>query len=214
MAELLESPCVAACQELLAFLEPLNVLSSGRIETEAELQELWQIDKAAYGDCSLDFGRFLDWWRCYPYGSKVLFAQGRIVASIGVYPLHKEQAEAFMAGSIPESALVPVPVEECEAHPVHHWYCSGIVVVPELQNRGLLRSLLKLGLGSWQLSGHVGYPLKVLGLAEYNIGEKLLQKHGFVKHKNGAELPDHCDLYIAEFNSFDECLQLLKRRGY
>ena len=209
------TPHVAACEELISLMDaPRGAVFAQNIETEEQLRELWEIDKEAYQDCSLQFEPFLDWWRRYSYGSRNLVVQDRIIASIGIYPLSKEQAQSFLAGEIREADLKPVLLEECDQKKVSDWYCSGIVVVPELQNKGLLKTLLQIGIGSWAATGHIKYPLTLYGLAEYKIGEKLFNKFGFTKAVDKEALPDGCDLYKAEVASFAELEAKLHSRGF
>jgi GNAT superfamily N-acetyltransferase len=173
------------------------------IQSEKELIELWEIDKQAYGDCSLAYEPFLKWWTRYPYGSRNLVFGGAIVASIGIYPLYQEQAEAFALGLIKESDLLPALLSDCETVGACHWYCSGIVIAEEFQNKGLLKTLLSLGIEAWEATGHIKFPMTLYGLAEYEIGEKLLRRFGFSKVKEGSKMPDGCDLYKAQITSHE-----------
>jgi GNAT superfamily N-acetyltransferase len=210
----LPSPHIAACEELISMIEAPRAIYAQNIESESQLRELWEIDKAAYADCSLDFEPFLAWWKRYEYGSRNLILAGKIVASIGIYPLYAEQAEAFSLGKIRESELQPVLLHECEQSRVSHWYCSGIVVVPEFQNRGLLRTLLQIGIGAWAATSHIQYPLSLYGLAEYKIGEKLFKKFGFQKVQDKSEMLDNCDLYKTEIFSIEQLEEQLHERGF
>jgi hypothetical protein len=208
------SPHIAACEELISMIDAPRAIYAQNVETESQLRELWEIDKAAYADCSLEFEPFLEWWQRYEYGSRNLVLAGKIIASIGIYPLYADQASAFASGEIREGDLKPVLLEECEREKVSHWYCSGIVVIPELQNRGLLKSLLQIGLGAWSATGHIQYPLTIYGLAEYKIGEKLFKKFGFKKAQDKAALPDKCDLYKTEISSVEQLEAQLHARGF
>lgn len=210
---MLISPCEAACEELLLYELDRKPVVSGYLDSEAAVSEMWEIDKQAYQDCSLGLESFLAWWRRYEFGSRVLRLDGEIVAGIGIYPLYPEQAEKFANGEIPESKLLPVTQKRCDRVPVKDWYVSGVVIKPEHQNRGLLRTLLRLGLGAWDATGHVSYPARMLGLAEYTIGQKLLAKFGFTKHRDGQDMPDGCDLYLNHLESSSQWLSLLKSRG-
>jgi hypothetical protein len=210
----LTTPHISACEELIRFMSPVGAIYATTIETEAELLELWEIDKEAYGDCSLEFQPFLDWWSRYPYGSRNLVFEGQIIASIGIYPLYKEQAEAFATGKIRESELMPVTLKDCEEFGADHWYCSGIVIAEPFQNKGVLKTLLQLGIGAWETTGHIDYPLTLHGLAEYPIGEKLLSKFGFSKQKVGAEMPDGCDLYGVQIASSEHLEAMREARGF
>lgn len=210
------SPHVAACEELLDLLNSPRSLTAQPVESLEQLRELWLIDKEAYQDCSLDFAPFVDWWQAYPPGSTLLLElpSRRILASIGIYPLTPEQALAFTSGDIPEGDLRPMKLADCRRQKVSNWYCSGIVVIPEMQNKGLLRRLLQIGIGSLQQTGYISYPATLYGLAEYTIGEKLLTKFGFSKLRDGSTLPDGCDLYGTRIESERDMKTLLQAKGF
>jgi hypothetical protein len=211
------SPNITACEQLLDILVPATsrpyIQSPQTIE---QLRQLWEIDKRAYGDCSLDFEKFADWWRLYPYGVRCLMAEEQIMAAVGVYPLSKEQWTAFSEGQISEALLLPVSLEECEATPQKHWYASGVVVIEALRGKSNspLRTLIQFALSSWISSTHVAYPLNLIAITEYPIGAKILKYLDFVKAADGSKLPDGCDLYKSVFASQRQALEFLKRKGF
>lgn len=208
------SPHIAACEEAIAlFSRPHSKSELRSIANLEELEQLWQIDKEAYGDVSLEFSEFSQWWQRYELGSRCLWIDGKIQASIGVYPLYQQQAIAFAEGIIPEADLIPVTVPECEASPQQYWYASGIVVRPDLRGwAGPLRSLLQLGLGCWLDSGHVAFPLTITALAEYDVGERLLTMFGFSKARDKSEMPDGCDLYSLKLDSLSHARTVFRQK--
>jgi hypothetical protein len=208
------TPHTAACEELIQMMTPVGAVYAETIESEKDLIDLWEIDKQAYGDCSLAYEPFLEWWTRYPYGSRNLVFGGTVIASIGIYPLYQEQAEAFASGLIKESDLLPSLLSDCEMMGADHWYCSGIVIAQEFQHKGLLKTLLSLGIGAWEATGHIKFPMTLYGLAEYEIGEKLLRKFGFSKAKEGSGMPDGCDLYKAEIASHEHLETMREARGF
>lgn len=203
-----------ASEELyLVFDSPRSGIRSGYIESKEQLLELWEIDKKAYGDNSIPFDPFYQWWTNYRYGSSNLFLKGQIIASIGIYPLSEDQAIAFKSGQIKEESLVPLTLDQCNQG-ASHWYWSGLVIVPEWQNRGLVKSLLRIGLGCWRSKGHIRYPLSLLALGQIEIDKKLLaQKLGFKKLKSGSEMPDGLDLFELSADSDSDFAALLNSRG-
>ncbi len=208
------SPHVAACEQLLKVLEPKSEIVVETIDTLERLEELWRIDSEAYGNCSLTLEEFSAWWRRYEFGSRNLISQGRIAASIGIYPLYPEQALLFSTGQMEESDLTPVTLTECEQCPVSDWYFSGIVVRNDLRGWGSpLPMLLKLGIGYWLASGHVAYPLSAWAIAEYSAGARLLNFLGFSKFKDGSLLPDGYDLYRLHLACEREALTVFRTRG-
>ena len=203
-ASKLPSPSDVACFELVNAANPPQI-KSGCITSIAQLEDLWRIDKEAYGEHSLEFEPFLEWWNAYPYGSRCLFLGGNIVASIGIYPLSQEQFNGFVNGEIAEGDLVP-----CLLNKSDHWYFSGMVILPEYQNRGLARRLLRMGVGGWIRSGHLEYPAQVCGLAQTEAGRKALELMDFKRSKTGSKMPDGLSMYRAIFRG-EESLSYLFR---
>lgn len=191
---MIASPAEIACDELLATLNP-TPLEVCTVDDESQLRQLWRIDVAAYGDHSLAYDGFLDWWQRYPAGSRCLTLDGQIIASIGIYPLTKSQAEEFSIGHIQEDQLIPFCLKDCELHGSDHWYFSGLVIVPEFQNRGIVRRLIRSGVGEWMRSGHLRYPISLYGLGQTEKGRKALELCGMRLLVPGSLLPDQLDLY-------------------
>jgi hypothetical protein len=213
------NPCILAYEGLAQIIHPpLPVeFTTGKVTKLSKLRELWAIDDEAYQDCSLPFPRFQSWWQRYPLGNTVISTDDQIVASIGIWPLDKDQFEAFTEGKIPEADLNPVPLSRCEGTAQPLWYISGIVIRNEYRlqigaepGRNPLTRLLRAGIRRWLESGHVAYPLQVAALAEYVKGEELLTLFGFKAVKEGAEMPDGCHLYALTIASEEEA-QVLTR---
>lgn len=186
----------AAYEQLIELLES-PMLSFQPVESIAQLRELFAIDADAYGDCSLEFETFRDWWERYGWGSRVLLADDqRIIASVGIYPLQPQQADDFERGAIPESALRPVQWIDDRFDPVSNWYVSGIVVAEDLRGwASPLGKLLRFGIASWLDSRHIAYPASVLSLGQSDLGKRCLEMLGFEKLQDAAQMPDRCDLY-------------------
>lgn len=75
------------------------------IRSTAELEDLWEIDNAAYGEASITYEKFQDWWFSYPAGLHALFFRTRVMGAIGIWPLSARLAELFTNGRIKESQL-------------------------------------------------------------------------------------------------------------
>lgn len=173
------------------------------VRHESQLRELWQIDAHAYGDHSLAYEPFLDWWERYPFGSRCLILNGKIIASIGIYPLYPEQANLFSTGQISEGELHPVSLDDCKQG-VANWYFSGLVIVPEFQNRRIVRPLVRLGVREWMHSGHLTYPISLYSLGQTVRGQKVLKLWGMRIIVPGYKLPDKLDLYYCNPKNMDE----------
>lgn len=209
------APDSLANEELEPFSASSPLLSVSCVESLDRLRELWLIDQEAYGDCSIAFKIFEQWWRRYRFGSINLLCDNQIIASLGLWPLPEQVAIDFASGRIAERDLLPMPLEECERSPQQHWYASGIVVVSSLRRRlktNPLKPLLQRGLNHWASSGHISYPMSMIALAEYPAGQNILRRIGFSQERSSNELPDGCPLYRINLASEEEMRSLLKAR--
>jgi hypothetical protein len=77
----------------------------GAIRSPVELRALWAIDCAAYGEASISFERFLEWWSAFPAGLHALFFGERILGALGLWPLSDAGADALKAGRLKEAGL-------------------------------------------------------------------------------------------------------------
>ena len=176
------------------------------------LKELHEIDEASYLDASLSFDEFKFWWERYPLGSRALLdASDMIEGSIGMYPIAEQAFSDFHAGLIRESELVPLLLDECEMFGCSTWYASGIVLRDDARGNGpSLRRLLQFGLSEWIDSGHVSYPCRIIAIAEFAIGAKLLEFFEFQKTVSGSSLPDGFDLYELRLDNHCHAVSLLR----
>jgi hypothetical protein len=181
-----------------------------------QLRQLWEIDADAYAECAIAFECFRRWWQRYPQGNTVILGDGgAIIASMGIWALAPQQFEAFTSGQIAESALLPVPLSQCEKFPQHYWYISGLVLRQEYRGRpsSPLRHLLKHGIPSWLYSTHTAYPMHVAALGEYVEGNNLLENFGFKLHQSQNAMPDGCALYLLTIESEEQAEAALKSRS-
>ena len=75
----------------------------GAIRSPVELRSLWATDCTAYGEASISFERFLDWWSAFPRDLQALFFGERILGALGLWPL--SDADALKAGRLKEAEL-------------------------------------------------------------------------------------------------------------
>lgn len=209
------TPAIAAYEELSQLIQPVH-FHPARITTIDQLRELWQIDDAAYQDCSLPFKVFRGWWQRYPLGITIILSEQKIVASLGCWPITPEQFDAFITGQIKETDLLPVPLSQCERSPQDCWYFSGVVLRPEFRGsvkKNPLLRLLRAGVGHWVESSHIAFPAKLAALGEFVEGENLLSSFGFSKTRDKSQMPDGCNLYTQTLPSEKPVEKLLSSYG-
>src|SRR5258707_10804381 len=114
----------------------------------AELEDLWEIDNAAYGEASITYEKFQDWWFSYPSGLHALFFRTRVMAAIGILPLSARSAELFPTGRLKESQLNGRAMRPFTNDSTQFWYISGIVLRSELTGGQPKKILFSHALGS------------------------------------------------------------------
>lgn len=208
------SACTVACESVLDLLSrPEPKFSLETAESLDRLRQLWLIDQEAYGDLSLSFESFQQWWLRYSRGSLLLIDSFDMIAgSIGIYPLSEADYLGLLSGRLPESEIKPVLYDECDLFGSQHWYASGIVLDSAFRGSPVvLKQLLKNGLSAWLDGGHVRFPVKICSIAEYEVGAKTLRFLGFDKATDGRDCPDGCDIYEMELKDAQTGFNVIRR---
>jgi hypothetical protein len=115
-AGVLDNPSLAAIREAIRHFCPNRggqELRVGAIRSPAELEELWAIDGAAYGEASITYEKFRDWWSSFPSGLRALFFQNRIMGAIGIWPLSARCAGFLKSARLKESQLTGRMMHGC-----------------------------------------------------------------------------------------------------
>jgi hypothetical protein len=174
------------------------------IRSPAELQELWAIDNAAYGEASITYEKFLDWWSSFPLGLWALFCQDRIVGAIGLWPMSVRTAAWLKSGKLKESQLSGAMMRRFVRKPARFWYVSGIVLLPQLAGSRAIRTLFSEGIGSWLRHTRIEFPCQLLALAYFAESEVLLEGFGFFRIQNATAMPDHVPLFCLELSTREQ----------
>jgi hypothetical protein len=91
---------------------------------------LWPIDSAAYGEASITYERFKDWWSSFPLGLRALFFRNRVMGAIGIWPLSIRLAASLKSARLKGSELSGRMMRTFVDNPSRSWYGSGIVLRP------------------------------------------------------------------------------------
>ena len=183
------------------------------IQSPAELQELWAIDKAAYGEASLTYEQFLDWWSSFPLGLWALFCEKRVVGAIGIWPLSVRTAKWLKSAKLKESDLGGPIMGPFTKRPARAWYISGLVLQPQLSGSDAIRTLFSGGIGSWLRRTNIAFPCQLLALAYFAETEFFLESFGFSLIQNATEMPDRLPLFGLKLGSREQLVSLLKDKG-
>jgi hypothetical protein len=184
----------------------------GSISAPDELAELWAIDKTAYGEASITYEKFQDWWCAYPPGLMVLNWNQGIGGAIGLWPLSDRSAARFKNAQMKEAAFTGRMMRPFRQAPARHWYVSGIVLRPELIGTRAIRVLLGDGLSHWIYTAAITFPFQLLALASSKEGELLLTRFDFYCYQKAHAMPDGVALFALDA-SREDFISLLKARG-
>jgi hypothetical protein len=104
----LDNPCLAAIRDALRNFcaDDRQQLRVGPVRSPAELEDLWAIDSAAYGEASITYEKFQDWWSSFPLGLWALFFRNRIMGAIGLWPLSPRCSRLLKSAQFKESQLI------------------------------------------------------------------------------------------------------------
>jgi len=119
-------------------------LRVGPVRSPAELEDLWAIDNAAYGEASITYERFQDWWSSFPLGLRALFFKNRVMGAIGIWPLSNRCGRRLKSAQLKESQLMGRTMRGYIDSPTRFWYVSGIVLRPQLIGSRAIKVLLSL----------------------------------------------------------------------
>jgi hypothetical protein len=213
---LLDNPCLAAIREALRHFcanDNHQQLRVGLVRSPAELEDLWTIDNAAYGEASITFERFRDWWSSFPLGLRALFFKNRVMGAIGIWPLSNRCARLLKAAQLKESQLMGSTMRGYTDSTARFWYVSGIVLRTQLIGSRAIKVLMSQGIASWLKSPNIAFPCELLALAYSAQGQALLEGFEFYRIQNAAAMPDHVPLFGLELENREQLVSLLKGKG-
>jgi hypothetical protein len=188
-------------------------LHVGHIRSSAELEDLWAIDNEAYGEASITYERFKDWWQSFPSGLHALFFRTRVMGAIGIWPLSARCAGLLTTARLKESQLTGRTMHTFVNAPAQFWYISGIVLRPELIGGRAIKILLSHGIGSWLATAQFKFPCELLALAYSDQGQALLEGFNFFKLQNAKVMPDNAALFALQVSDREHLVSSLKAKG-
>jgi hypothetical protein len=212
----LDNPALAAIREAIRqFCEDGGdqSLRVGPIRSPAELEDLWAIDNEAYGEASISYEKFNDWWSSFPSGLQALFFRNRVMGAIGIWPLSLRYAGRLTAAKMKESELSGRTMRTFVNAPSHFWYVSGIVLHPKLVGGRAIKILLSRGIESWLSSANIQFPCQLLALAYSEQGQALLEGFSFYRMQHAKIMPDGVPLFALALKSKEYLVSSLRARG-
>ena len=108
--------------------DPLQHMRFGmQIVKEEDLWEVYAFDEIAYGVADIPRELFHGWWSAYRPGFLCAFRNGKPFAVLGLYPVPRQWAADFRAGTVNEFQLTPEMIKQAArpGEPRLHWYVSG-----------------------------------------------------------------------------------------
>lgn len=212
----LDNPALIAFREAIRHFGDDSThqhLRVGQVWSLGELEDLWTVDNEAYGDKSIAYDKFKDWWLSFPIGLHALFFRSRVMGAIGIWPLSARCATLLQTARLKESEISGRRMRAFNTAPARFWYVSGIVLRPELIGSRAIRILLSHGVGSWLSEANIQFPGELLALAYSQQGQALLEGFNFFKIQNGGTMPDRVPLFGLRLESKQLFVSSLKERG-
>lgn len=170
------------------------------IQNPEELQDLYKIDAEAYGNASIPYETFLEWWSAHQLGLVGAFDENnKVQGAIGIWPVTKNWIKDLSSGRGKESNLNTKPIQEAGSQPTENWYISGIVVTPKRRGRCMAQGLIIETLRTWATKNKISWPASLWATAYSPQGEKLLARFGFNLHTPGNKMADGDPLYTRRY---------------
>ena len=185
------------------------------IQTTEELEELWKIDKDAYGTASLTLPEFYEWWSSYEQGVKALFYKQEIVGAIGLFPIHFSVAQKIKDGTIREKELIPMDNEQLKECGTRFWYAGGIVLKENYRKSKKYNPIifmLNVGLNLWMESKHIEFPIEIYSMALSQEGKRMLERFSFIKVREKFSDYDPYPCYVLKAKTKYDLNKILKNR--
>jgi hypothetical protein len=183
------------------------------IAGSTELERLWKLDSAAYGNCSIPFEQLLDWWRAYPNGITALFHESVIQGAIEIWPLSSSVAQKLCAGEISEREITADQMRPFVEAPCAHWYLSGMMLRTMHRRTAAIKAVIT---GTWSIfvsQSHLQFPLTISALGYSKEGICFLRRFGFRKLQNAKAMPDRRALYSLQIDSWEDGVRFMRSRS-
>ena len=128
----------------------------GSISAPDELAELWAIDKTAYGEASITYEKFRDWWLAYPPGLMVLNWNQGIGGAIGLWPLSDRSAARLTNAQMKEADVTGRMMRRSAKHRLANGTSQAWCFAQNLSARVLFAFFLATdsAIGSTQARSH------------------------------------------------------------
>lgn len=176
---------------------------------EHELQELWELDRAVWGDTNLSLEILRLWWESYRRGIYVLLDGGKIIGALGIWPLEREPFLEILEGRAGERDLTVQNIQRTPtAGGFDHWFISGIWLAETARQTHALQVFLSEALSLWLAGGNLGSGVRVCAFAYSEMGEMLLRRFGFRKYKDAPETVERLPVFLGEASGISELQQV------
>lgn len=147
--------------------------------TEADLQEVWNIDVTSFSDHAVSFETGLAWWRKYRQGVYMLERDGEIVGYISLWPLTRQDFEDFVHGRRLEKEISARNIQPPAGCIETFWYIGSVMLKVRWRKTVAARLLLREATKLWLASMTPDAKLHLCALAYSEDGERLLRRFGF-----------------------------------
>jgi hypothetical protein len=206
----------------MAGLPPEYVVRLGEysvrlVETDDDLRAVRDLKVLELGEeQTASLAQFRDWWRRYPFGIYGLFFQGELIGDFDIWPMADELAIGFIDGKLGYNDLIPQPMAQLIANPVHYWRIAGLFLRQDFRGQhknNPIGLLLGHALNRWADSVGVTYPMTIFTTAFRIESQNMLQRFGFAQIKAASEMLNGKPLYSRSADSKNELFAALVERG-
>lgn len=112
------------------------------------------------------------------------FDDGRLIGYADLWQLKASFYKVMVSGIMAEEQIMNYQIVGREDPPSARWYVGSVITCPDLREVNHVRSaqvFMKLFHELYSVLLSTPYPAKVMGVGSSAFGEKLLERHGFVR---------------------------------
>ena len=157
--------------------------SVGYVENVDDLDKVYALDCAAYGELNIDRNTLVSWWHLHNKGIFVVKKDLKVIGAMGIFPLSVKVYNALKSGKLSENEIYPSKYKESK-----YWYVSGIVIDEKYRSTRVILYILYISMWMWFRDNKFSEDVVIGSIPISEMGKKLLNRFKFECDSNFCEI--------------------------
>lgn len=170
-----------------------------QLEHESEIEQVFQLNYAAFKDDALPLEKMKEFWHAYRPFVIALFQGGRLAGALTVLPLEIFTYEKLRAGTMSERDINPDELRAFMTKPSFRRYVVGGLVMQDIARTTAYSALLEGALKTWLTPEETSFPLRVMAPSNTEEGANRLRALRFTP--TGTTSPEGWNIFEALYAS-------------